>query len=198
MPGFSRRPYISAGISLGTSVSNFQKMNRDQMEDIRGAVLEAYRVYADELSRTALVLTRNKALAQDVLQETFLRYFVTKMHGDEIPDDGSWLRSVMRSLTQDWKKSAVGQETVPLEDVEDTPEQTPPDKDFENRQHTLAAWAVRILAPREQECIKLRSEGLAYSEIASAMQISIGTVGALLNRAVSKLRHTVPVSEWVK
>lgn len=161
-------------------------------------MLEAYRVYADELSRTALVLTRNKALAQDVLQETFLRYFVTRMHGDEIPDDGSWLQGVMRSLIHDWKKSAAGQEAVSLEEVEDTPEQTSPDKDFGNRQHTLPAWALRILAPREQECIKLRSQGLAYSEIAGAMQISIGTVGALLNRAVSKLRHTLPVSEGVK
>ena len=175
-----------------------KKMDRDKMEGIRGAVLEAYRVYADELSRTALALTRNKALAQDVLQETFLRYFVTRMHGDEISDEGRWPDGVMRSLIQDWKKSAVGQEAVALEEVEDTAEQTPQDKGFGNRQRTLPAWAARILAPREQECIELRSQGLAYSEIASAMQISIGTVGALLNRAIGKLRHTLPISEGVK
>jgi RNA polymerase sigma-70 factor (ECF subfamily) len=173
-------------------------MDGDKMEGIRGAVLEAYRVYADELSRTALALTRNKALAQDVLQETFLRYFVTRMHDDEISDEGRWLHGVMRSLIQDWKKSAVGQEALTLEEVEDTAEQTPQDKGFGGRQRTLPAWAARILAPREQECIELRSQGLAYSEIASAMQISIGTVGALLNRAISKLRHTLPIIEAAK
>jgi len=151
-------------------------MNRDKIDDIRGAVLEAYRVYADELSRTALVLTRNKALAQDVLQETFLRYFVARMHGDEISDEGRWLDGVMRSLIQDWKKSAAGQEAVALEEVEDTAGHTPQEKGFGNRQHTLPAWAAR----------------------ASAMQISIGTVGALLNRAISKLRHTLPISEGVR
>src|ERR1700730_15027328 len=134
---------MSAGVTWGavSSPSISKKMNRDEMDGMRAAVLEVYRVYADELSRTALVLTRNKALAQDVLQETFLRYFVTRMHGDEISDDGSWLRGVMRSLIQDWKKSAVGHEALALEDVEYTAEQTPPDKEFGNRQHMLPAWA---------------------------------------------------------
>src|SRR4029079_10932108 len=101
---------MSAGVYLGQlPLRSNQKMNRDKTEGIRGAVLEAYRIYADELSRTALALTRNKALAQDVLQETFLRYFVARMHGDEISDEGRWLDGVMRSLIQDWKKSAVGQ-----------------------------------------------------------------------------------------
>jgi len=171
-------------------------MSRDKIA--REAVLEAYERYANELARTALVLTRNEALAQDVLQETFLRYFVTRMHGDEIPDEGSWLHSVMRSLIQDWKKSAIGEDAVPLEEIEDTAQQTSQDEGFWNRQQTLTQWAARMLAPRERECINLRSQGLAYNEIASAMQISIGTVGALLNRAVSKLRQTIPISEGVK
>ena len=53
----------------------------------------------------AMVATRHKALAQDLLQETFLRYFLTRMHGEEIADEGNWLRTVMRNLIVDWKKS---------------------------------------------------------------------------------------------
>ena len=53
--------------------------------------------------------------------------------------------------------------------------------------------AARILAPRERECITLRSQGLDYSEIASAMQISIGTVGVLLSRAIRKVKRTLPL-----
>ncbi len=144
----------------------------------------------------ALALTRNKALAQDVLQETFLRYFLTRMHGGGIDNERDWLRAVMRDLLADWRKSAKMQESIALEEVEDIPEQIP--DDTRSGRLNWAKRAARILAPREQECVNLRSQGLAYSEIASAMQISVGTVGALLNRAICKLKQTRPVSEGAK
>jgi len=166
-------------------------MSPEEIEAIRAAVLEAYERNAEELSRMALALTRNKALAQDVLQETFLRYFLTRMHGESIAKERDWLSAVMRDLLADWRKSAKVQESVALEEVEDIPEQTSGDTSSEPNWAGRAAW---ILAPREQECIDLRSQGLAYSEIAKAMQISVGTVGALLNRAICKLRQTLPVN----
>jgi len=138
----------------------------------------------------AMVATRRKALAQDLLQETFLRYFLTRMHGEEIGDEGSWLRTVMRNLIQDWKKSQKAQDSVALDDVEGTEAQT-----REETEHRLA-WATKacwILTPRERECITLRSQGLDYSEIASAMQISVGTVGVFLGRAILKVRKTLPL-----
>lgn len=57
---------------------------------------------------------------------------------------------------------------------------------------------LRLLAPRELECVRLRIEGMRYDEIAAALDIRPGTVGALLARAVTKLRRTFggpPVAE---
>ena len=45
-----------------------------------------------------------------------------------------------------------------------------------------------MLAPREFECLRLRTEGLDYNEIANAMSIRPGTVGALLHRVGQKMR----------
>lgn len=138
----------------------------------------------------AMVATRHKALAQDLLQETFLRYFLTRMHGEEIADEGNWLRTVMRNLIVDWKKSLKAEDSVGLEEAEGTAAQTSEEKD---RTLTWAMKAARILAPRERECITLRSQGLDYNEIASAMQIRIGTVGVLLSRAIRKVKRTLPL-----
>jgi RNA polymerase sigma-70 factor, ECF subfamily len=167
-----------------------ERKNPAEIEVVRLAVVEAYQVHAEELSRMATVATRHKSLAQDLLQETFLRYFLTRMHGEEIADEGRWLRVVMRNLIQDWKKSVKSQESVALEDVEGTAAQTPDEKDHGL---TWAMKAARMLAPRERECITLRSQGLDYSEIAGAMQISIGTVGVLLSRAIRKVKRTLPL-----
>ena len=171
-----------------------EKPNPEQVEAVRLAVLEAYKVHAGELSRLAVVMTRNKALAQDILQETFLRYFLTRMHGDVIANERDWLHNVMRNLIQDWKQSLKSEESVGLEEAESTEAQTREDEPG-RRMLTWAMKAARMLAPREQECIRLRAQGLAYAEIASAMQISVGTVGALLNRAIQKIRQTPPLRE---
>jgi RNA polymerase sigma factor (sigma-70 family) len=171
-----------------------EKPNPEQVEAVRLAVLEAYKVHAGELSRLAVVMTRNKALAQDILQETFLRYFLTRMHGDVIANERDWLHNVMRNLIQDWKQSLKSEDSVGLEEAESTEAQTREDEPG-RRMLTWAMKAARMLAPREQECIRLRAQGLAYAEIASAMQISVGTVGALLNRAIQKIRQTPPLRE---
>jgi RNA polymerase sigma-70 factor (ECF subfamily) len=167
-----------------------ERTNSAEIEAVRLAVVEAYEAHAEELSRMAMVATRHKALAQDLLQETFLRYFLTRMHGEEIADESNWLRTVMRNLIMDWKKSLKQQESVALEEAEGTAVQTSDEKD---RTLGWAMKAARILAPRERECITLRSQGLDYSEIASAMQISIGTVGVLLSRAIHKVKRTLPL-----
>lgn len=175
-----------------------ERISPKEIEAVRLAVLEAYRVNGDEFSRMAIVMTRNKAMAQDLLQETFLRYLKTRMHGDEVANEHDWLRSAMRNLIQDWRKTLKSDYWVALEEAESTEVQTREGVEPERSGLTRALKAARMLAPREQECIKLRAQGLAYAEIASAMQISVGTVGALLNRAIQKIRQTLVVPKHVE
>ncbi len=169
-----------------------ERISPAEIEAVRRAVVQAYKVHAEELSRIAMVMTRHKALAQDLLQETFLRYFLTRIHGEQLADEGTWLRAVMRNLILDWKRSVKAEDSVALEDVEGTPAET---REEMERGLTWAVKAARILAPRERECITLRSQGLDYNEIASAMQISVGTVGVLLSRAIRKVKQTLPLRE---
>ena len=170
----------------------------EEVEAVRTAVLEAYRANAKELSRVAVGMTRNRVLAQDAIQETFLRYFLTRMHGEKIANEQAWLRDVMRDLILDWKRASQEQDLVALDDVDSSVAHPREEMEPGNREAPWVMKVARILAPREQQCINLRSEGLAYSEIATTMQISVGTVGALLNRAIQKLKRAVPAREGTK
>jgi hypothetical protein len=125
-----------------------ERTSSGEMESVRLAGVEAYNVHAGELSRIAMVMTRNKALAQDLLA-----------------DEGNWLRVVVRNLIMDGMKTLKAQDSVALEEVEGAAAKTPEEKELAL---SRAVKAARILAPRERECIKLRSQGLQYREIASA------------------------------
>jgi RNA polymerase sigma-70 factor (ECF subfamily) len=169
-----------------------EKMGSPEIDAIRATVLGAYKRHSSELSRMAVSRTRNHALRQDILQETFLRYFLSLTHGEEITDERAWLCGVVRGLILGWRKSLKAEALVALDEVDRTPAETRDEQEPRDRALPSAIKASWILAPRERECISLRAQGLAYHEIASAMQIEVGTVGAILNRAVRKLKQTLP------
>ncbi len=160
------------------------------IEEVRAAVREAYHRHASVLSRLAMTMTRNRSLTQDVLQETFLRYFLSRMHGEAVMDELDWLSRVMRDLIADWKASHALDTEVSLDEA-DTSTGKAESAASARKDLPWAGKAARILAPREQECIQLRAQGLEYREIANAMQIDVGTVGTLLNRAVHKLKQVL-------
>jgi RNA polymerase sigma-70 factor (ECF subfamily) len=172
-----------------------EKTKSPEIDAVRVTVLEAYKRHSSELSRVAASMTRNQTLTQDILQETFLRYFLTLIHGEEITDERAWLCMVTRDLILDWKKSLKTEALVALDDAEGSAAETRDDQEPRDRGLLSAMRAAWILAPRERECLNLRAQGLAYHEIATAMQIEVGTVGAILNRAIRKLRQALTARE---
>jgi len=164
------------------------------IETVRAEVLAAYHSHSSVLSRMAMAMTRNRSLAQDILQETFLRYFLSRMHGDTVADERDWLCQVMRSLVADWRKANFLDTEVALDEAARAAAKET-GRPSGQKELPWSGKAARILAPREQECILLRAQGLEYREIASAMRIDIGTVGTLLNRAVNKLKQFLRTGE---
>jgi DNA-binding CsgD family transcriptional regulator len=54
-------------------------------------------------------------------------------------------------------------------------------------QAQMAEQITSLLTGREMECLRLRSEGSSYEEIAGILGVRPGTVSALLTRAHKKL-----------
>jgi len=142
------------------------------------------------LFRFAEVLVRDREVAQDALQEVFLRYFVARSTGQEIQNGKAWLYRVVRNYLLDRMKESAFRNRVSLEEAE-----VIPDGSGDPEQQYLRALTrkqiLRVLAPRELECLQLRAEGFDYQEIAKILGVRCGTVGATLARALSKIRKTL-------
>lgn len=147
---------------------------------------ELYRAHAESMFRYGLLLTRNISLAQDAVQEAFLKYWIQRQQG-ELNDDRAWLFRVLRNYILDSQKAIGFRMSVGLEaahacqDTNDTPQQVVEHSEAMRR-------LLKILSPRELQCVQLRAEGFSYKEIASILGIVSGTVGTLLARSAEKIR----------
>ena len=154
---------------------------------IESEVVAAYHQHAAGLLRYAVTLTRNPDQARDAVQEVFLRYFVERNYGRRIDHPHSWLYRVLRNYLLDCFKSAACQNEVVPESLESVPDrQSNPETILVHSQ--LAREFEAVLSGREMACLRLRAEGMGYAEIAEAMGVESGTVGAFLARAQKKLR----------
>ena len=147
-----------------------------------------YRECAPGLSRYAGLFSSDTGAAQDAMQETFLRYFIVRSGGKHIEYPKAWLYRVLRNYLVDSARAACVRGEVALASV---PETRDHGADLESAVHCsdFLRRARQALAPREMECLRLRSEGLDYGEIAAALEIRPGTVSALLARAHKKIRQ---------
>jgi RNA polymerase sigma-70 factor (ECF subfamily) len=153
-------------------------------ELLRQETIEAYREFSGSLTSYARRLTSDTGLAQDAIQETFLRFFLARMHGETIRNPSAWLHRVAHNYICETVRSSAVQACVSLDEEALGKAQVAP-------QTGNVEWEQafkNLLAPREFECLRLRTEGLDYIEIAAAMSIRPGTVGALLHRVGQKMR----------
>lgn len=153
-------------------------------EVLRQETLEVYQEFSGAVTAYAFRLTSNVGLAQDAVQETFLRFFLVRMQGETIRNPSAWLHRVAHNYICETVRSSAVQACVSLDEKALGRMQVAPETGNVEWEQTFRS----LLAPREFECLRLRSEGLDYIEIADAMSIQSGTVGSLLHRVGRKLR----------
>jgi RNA polymerase sigma-70 factor (ECF subfamily) len=149
-------------------------------------VIEVYEAYAEEFLHYALALSHDEQLAQDALQEAFMRYFVALSKHQEIGSPRAWIYRVLHNYVLDRRKEerrwqehrsrgSLGR--LQYHDME-----------CEYFHNEFAQLVRSALTAREYDCFRLRAEGMRYGEIAAALQLTSGAVGTLVSRAVHKLR----------
>jgi RNA polymerase sigma-70 factor (ECF subfamily) len=155
---------------------------------IEQEIRSLYETHALGMLRYALTVSGNREAARDAVQEVFLRFFVARVAGQQILHPRAWLFRVLRNHALDQKKAGFHRE-VGLDSLRNTPGLGPsPEMDY-SRFEVLRRTLRTTLSPREIECVQLRAEGLRYDEIAAALNLRSGTVGALLARAHKKVRQ---------
>ncbi len=150
-------------------------------------MVDLYQEYSASLLKYAMSVVRNQEDTRDAVQETYLRYFIQRRYGREIDNPRAWLFQVLRNYLLDRLKAMPGKLEVGTADLESLAGQNQdPEKIFQCRE--VAAEIAAALTGRELHCLRLHAGGLRYEEIADAMGVRLGTVGALLNRVHQKLR----------
>lgn len=147
---------------------------------------ELYQKHAAALLRYASLFAPAGGTAADAVQETFLRYFISRKSGRTIANPTGWCYEVMRHYLlgrlKRARSSEVGDGVLEL-----LPARTS-DPETQLVESEATRSLVERLTTRELECVTLRAGGLSYREIAEAMAIRPGTVGAVLARVQKKLR----------
>lgn len=125
--------------------------------------------------------------AEEVAQETFLR---AARQGD-IVSERSWLFAVATNLVRDEAKKDARRrrhlELLALEAKAVEPE-TPQLLTMERAEDAATARrALETLTERDREALLMKEEGLNYTEIAAALELSVASVGTTLARARRRL-----------
>jgi RNA polymerase sigma-70 factor (ECF subfamily) len=119
--------------------------------------------------------------AEDVVQETFLKLLQHLDGGRDHTNIRAWLFAVAANACRDRMRWRV--RWIPWRAELDLRAVTPADDPGDVRR---AHAVLRRLAPRDRLLLSLRAQGLSYRDIAAAAQISEGSVGRLLARAVDR------------
>jgi RNA polymerase sigma-70 factor, ECF subfamily len=154
-------------------------------------VLALYDDHASGLLRYARSFGLTEEGAEDVVQDAFVALFRHLVAGRPRHSLTGWLFRVTRNLAlkqhrragillADFLSDLLLERLV---DPADTPEER---MVFDQRSRRLRS-VVRALAPRDRRCVYLRSEGLSYRDIASALGMSLGGVAKSLARALGRL-----------
>jgi RNA polymerase sigma-70 factor (ECF subfamily) len=150
-------------------------------------VLRWFDELRDPLRRYLMCAGADRADADEAVQETFLKLYLQFRKNTELTNVRAWVFAVARNCVRDARKSARYRRTVALDDA--TAEGNPEHAALLAERSVRLSEAVGKLPDRERECILLRSSGMRYREIAEILGIETNSVGALLHRAVARLRE---------
>src|SRR5690625_4358672 len=165
---------------------------------------EIVRENGDRVYRLAYRLTGNRADAEDLTQEVFVRVF-RSLHQYRPGTFAGWLHRITTNLFLDGQRrkkrirfDALG---PAAERIAASNESTSPERQYEHGHlEPDVQVALDALKPQNRAAVVLCDiEGLSYEEIAETLEVSMGTVRSRIHRGRAQLRqalaHRSPQSE---
>jgi len=174
------------------------------LEQIRGGATEAFedlvRHHSPRLLGLATRLTGNRAEAEEIVQEGFIRFYarIDSFRGES--SIGTWLyRTVTRLAIDHLRRERLRRKIFFFRMKEEDPDPSelvadpaphPGEQFMAKEAGNLLARGLTRLPPRQRAVFVLRhQEEMPLSEIAVALGLEVGTVKAHLHRAVTRLRE---------
>lgn len=159
-------------------------------------VREAYQQYGGELFGFAMNALHDRQLAEEVVQETFVRAW--RSAGDFDPNRGtlrSWLFAIARSRLVDAVRSASRQPTP----IEDAPERQADGDPFDQLLSSIQLdEALRRLSPEHRQAVtEVYYQGRTCAELAASLRIPAATVRSRLYYGVRALHLVLEENGWL-
>lgn len=150
--------------------------------------------YQGKALRTAFLITQAESLAEDVVQEVFVRFYERARNFDEArPFEPYFLRSVVNAALNCIERENKGR-SFPKEDTSDLEDLLEQAASVEEQvEFNTLKWqiteALAKLPPRQRAAIVQRYYlEMSEKEMAEALEAPAGTVKWLLNAARARLR----------
>lgn len=156
---------------------------------MRQTVEELAGRYRDNLFAAAFHICKNAADADDIVQETFLQYYVTKKEFDSEQHIRAWLLRVAINKAKNVNRTFWRQHKAPLEDYMET-------LAFETPQEETLFETVMKLPEKYRIIIHLYYyEDYSVSEIAKVLKLTQSNVKVRLSRGRRLLKEVLK-EDW--
>lgn len=157
----------------------------------RGDHRALHQLYEQDSSRllgVALRITRNKALAEDIVHDAFIKIWHGAHSFDPLRGSArGWVFSVTRHLALDVVRSA-GRD-VPLDDQYEPMAEPAQTFEFAARSGQIHQCLERLDPTRRTCILHAYVDGYSHSEIAQKLSTPLGTVKAWIKRSLAALRE---------
>lgn len=151
----------------------------------------------NKLFRFALSVLANRPLAEDVVQEAFIKLWTKRDNLDEIENLEAWCMRMVKNLCLDSFKSKHNKHNSEEPDANSLAFTNTPHKQTELSDTVQQVYSLMDQLPEQQrQIIQLRDvEEYAYKEIAEILEIDINIVKVNLHRARKTIRQQLEKNE---
>ncbi|MED4015917.1 RNA polymerase sigma factor [Sutcliffiella cohnii] len=162
------------------------------MEKQRRETLDTlYRAYAEQLYYYLQKLSGSPSVAEDLVQETFVRATISLHEWKDNSSARAWLYKVARNAYLDtWRKKQKWQWVPFLQRDEMVSPYGIPEIEYEKKQnHHLVEELFSLLPEQYRSVLYLREiENYSYEEIAEVLEMNEGQVKITIHRARKRLQ----------
>jgi RNA polymerase sigma-70 factor (ECF subfamily) len=146
-----------------------------------------YTRYSDEVLRFALYLTGDRAAAEDIASETFVRAWIVS--GDiRVGTVKAYLFTIARNLSKTWRRNE-GRTTALDEEMPDPREGPEAETAGRDQLDIVLSW-MQSLPEVDRAALVMRAQGdLSYETIAAALGLSVAAARVKVHRARLKLEE---------
>jgi RNA polymerase sigma-70 factor (ECF subfamily) len=169
----------------------------------RAAFATLYELTSAHLLGVVMRIQRDRALAEDILQEVFVNVWRAAQSFDAAQSQPlTWLTSVARNRTIDSLRRAHVQPQLKTNVITHDDEETdvydtvadaaPGPLDLLSRASEARALAMcmEVLSPQQRQSVALAFfDGLSHAEVAESMREPLGTVKSWVRRALMSLKN---------